>query len=377
MAQRDVIISAFGIPPQSLPREIAMPLNLFKEEPHVIGLSGIGSNTFMAPSDTTRAPREPWGGKPFAREALMYKDADGSVLRRLLQSQARGIDVRRICLIGFSAGGTFVHKVLESEIDRKMIDVVIMLDALHLNKYPSGAFIQSDLDPFAKFGANALMAGVRAKTGTNSKDPFLGPVFVSSHTNIKQSAALEKIVGNTTASTAATFEASIQALQQLPEFKQYGGSPRHIETKWSDMVSGFPANAFPCTIGPNKAGFSKSWASSVAAPTKEWQSMPAPLVKQAWGNFYDLDYGGTVGADHVFQSWHVQRAMWQTFLVPRWNAETTSPYSVAGLGLFEKCCPGPGGNFVPSGVYPTGPSLLWGLGAAAAGFMVGKTLLEK
>lgn len=378
MAQ-DIIISCFATPPQARARALAQPVELFKESPKIITLSGIGSDVWMAPSDTARAPREPWGGKPFSREAAMYREKAGgsdSVLAGILGSQARGTEPRRIAVVGFSAGGTMVHEILKSETDRKMIDAVILLDALHVARSPAG-FVPQALSAWAEFGAKALMAGVLADRGTGSSDPFLGPVFVSTHTNIKQAAAIEAQVGNTTSSTEAVFQASAQRLSQLPAYEQAGGgTPKHITTQWSSFVSNFPAGAFPCTIGdkPDKEG-NKPWAQT-PGPTKTWKSMPMPLIKSAWGNFYDLDYGGTTAADHVFQAWHVQRAIWQTLLVPRWNAETRSPYSVAGLGTFERCCPGPGGNFVPSGFYPTGLAY-WQMAAALGiGFAAGKYLME-
>ena len=369
---RDIIISAFATPPQARPRALAQPLDKFKSGPLLVDVNGIGSDIWMAPTDTKRAPREPWGGTPFAREAAMYRDADGSVLRKLLQARARGTEPGRICLIGFSAGGTFVGNVLKSEIDRRMVDVVILLDALMISKSPAG-FVPQALAPWADYGARALLAGVRAQTGTASTDPFLGPVFVSAHTNIKQSAALEAMVGNTTASTDALFEASAKRLSEIPEYEQAGyGSPRHIETNFAKLAQGVPADAFPVTIGPAKG----AWVQGVPGPAKTWTSMPMPLIKKAYGNWYDFDYGGTVAADHVFQAWHVQRALFETLLIPRWNAEQKSPYTVAGLGSFARCCPGPGGNFVPAGVYPTGGSLIWGAAGLAAGFVAGKILLE-
>ena len=375
MAQ-DVIISAYATPPQARARNLAQPTELFRDSPHIIGLAGIGSDVWMGPSDTTRAPREPWGGTPFAREAAMYREKGGgtdSVLAGLLATQARGIEPRRICLIGFSAGGTFVGNVLKSATDRKMVDMVILLDALMVSRSPAG-FVPQALAPWAEFGAQALLAGVRSARGTGAKDPFLGPVFVSTHTNIKQSAVLEAQVGNTTSSTDAVFDASINRLTQLPEAEGLGG-PKHITTDFAKLVYGFPSDAFPVTIGdkPDKAG-NKPWAFT-AGPTKTWNSMPMPNIVRAWGNFYDFDYGGTVAADHVFQAWHVQRAIWQTLLAPRWNAETQSPYSVAGLGSFERCCPGPGGNFVPAGFYPTGVAY-WQMAAAVGlGFLAGKYLV--
>lgn len=372
----DVIISAFAVPPQDKARAVAMPTELFKSKPKIIGLGGIGSDAFMGPGDTARKPREPWGGKPFSREAAMYRaksGGDDSVLMGLLKSQARGIEVGRVALVGFSAGGTFVGSVLKNPKDAALVDVVILLDALHVAKNWNGTFVEQSLEPWANYGARCLLAGVRAARGTGSRDPFLGPVFVSTHTNIKQSAELEKQVGNTTASSDAVFNASVEALYKLPEYQQTGGAIKHITTNWQNLVSSFPPGAFPVTIGPSadKEG-NQPWA-KVAAPTKTWKSMPMPAIRQAFGNFYDLDYGGTVAADHVFQAWHVQRAAWQTFLIPRWNADVSSPYAVSGLGMFERCCPGPGGNIL--GIQTGAP--YWALAAAlAGGFWLGKTIVE-
>lgn len=370
----DVIISAFATPPQKRAREIAQPLDRFRNRPKLIGLGGIGSNVFRLPTDTKSAPREPWGGKPFSREAAMYRSkGGGSVLQGLLNSQARGIEVGRIAIIGFSAGGTFLHEILKSEQDRKMVDVCLVLDGVHVARIPNGRFIEQSLDPWVQFAAQAMYVGVVSQRGTHERDPFLGPVFASSHTNIKQSAALEAIVGNTTSSTEAVIDAAAQLVGKRQASGQWkAGSPKHITTQFGNLTSGVPKDGFPVAMGPAKAGQPKPWA-SVPAPYKAWHSMPEPLVKAAWGNCYDFDYGGTVAADHVFQAWHVQRALWETLLIPRWNAEIQSPYAVSGLGAFEECCPGPGGNLVGM---QTAPSYLLMGGAFLAGAYAGYRIIR-
>lgn len=387
----DIIICPFSIPPQARARAVAQPLELFKNKPVVIGLEGIGSDVFMGPTDTERKPREPWGGAPFSREAAMYRaKGDGSVLQGLLRTRARGIEPKRIAVVGFSAGGTFVNNLLKEEQDRNAIDVVMLLDALHVPKAWNGTFVPQSLEGWATYGANALLAGVRAERGTDNKDPFLGPVFITAHTNIKQSPAIEKQVGNTTASSAAVFEAAIAKLHawQNAGHVELGGI-KTVETDWRLMTS-VPESAFPVAIGPapDKTGVTP-WART-AAPTKTWMSMPFPNVRQAAGNFYDFDYGGTVAADHVFQAWHVQGALWRTFLAPRWNAEFQSPYAVAGLGggapglpgvgamgAFARCCPGEGGNLVARGYFDTGVGYGLMAGAAGLGFLLGKTIVEE
>jgi hypothetical protein len=363
----DVIISAFATPPQSRAREVAQPLDRFERRPKLLGLSGIGSDVFMGPGDTERAPREPWGGKPFAREAAMYRaKGGGSVLRGLLNSQARGIEVGRIALVGFSAGGTFLSKVLENEEDRKMVDVCLVLDGLHIARIPNGPFIQQSLQPWAEYAALAMYTGVVAERGTGNRDPFLGPVFASAHTQIRQSAALEAIVGNTTTSTEAVIEAAAVVVGKKQAAGTWrAGTPKHITTDFGALTRNVPKDAFPVAIGPAASGKPTPWART-AAPYKAWHAMPEPLVEAAWGNCYAFDYGGTVAADHVLQAWHVQRALWETLLIPRWNAEVTSPYAVSG---FERCCPGPGGNVVgletPPPYWAMGVALLAG---AALGY---------
>lgn len=374
----DIIISAFATPPQSRARAIAQPTNLFSHAPVVLDVNGIGSDVFMGPSDTEKKPREPWGGSPFSREAAMYRaKGDGSVLQGILRTKARGIEPRRICAIGFSAGGTFIKNLVESEQDRSALDMVMMLDALNLPKAWNGDQIPSTLTGYANFGANALLAGVRAARGTDNKDPFLGPTFITSHTNIKQSSALEAQVANTTLASEWVFNASLDVLRGWQESGHVElGGIKTINVDWAQMTQSLPAGAFPVTIGdrPDSAG-NRPWATT-PGPTKTWKEMPFPNVRVAAGNFYDFDYGGNVAADHVFEAWHVQGALWRTFLIPRWNAEFNSPYAVAGLGDWSTCCPGRGGNLLPPGYFDTGMSTLKLAAIGALGFLAGKSIVE-
>lgn len=373
MAKRDVIVSAFSTPPQAAIRSIAQPLGEFKDKPHLITLSGIGSETWMGPTDTARKPREPWGGTPFAREAAMYasRDPNRSVLRGLLASQAKGIDVRRIALVGFSAGGTFVGKVLSNPEDRQMVDAVIMLDALHIAKIPGGTFVPKSMEPWVEYGWRAAEAGALAQPHDQTTDPFLGPLFVTSHTNIKQDAAKEAIVGNTTDSSNVVLRALFERVtDKYDRARTVSFDRRALDT---------PTVPLPLTIGPGgaTAAGEKLTGAGVPAPAKTWDAWPRAKFNGV-GLFYDLDWGGTVAADHVFQPWFAQPAIWRAFLIPRWNATVQTPYTVSGLPLagdWLRCCPGPGGNIVPPGFYPTGVPY-WQLGLAGVlGFAAGALLL--
>lgn len=390
MAQ-DVIISCFATPPtisafdlpfQSKIETFAQPVDAFEEKPKIVTLSGIGSDRILMPGDTERKPREPWGGKPFRREAYLYQQkGGGSILRGLAKSRLAGTDIRRIALIGFSAGGSFVHSVLENEEDARLVDAVILLDAIHIMKYPDGRFIEQSLKPWVDFAWRAGEAGALAEPFEQTTDPFLGPLFVSAHTAIRQDAAKERIVGNTTDSTQAVYEAVVERVTERYD--------RARTVSFDRKALDTPPAPLPIRIGPGGAfaGGEKLTGRGVPAPEKTWDAWPrVPL--NGVGLFYDLNYGGRVAADHVFNVWFAQGPIWRAFLAPRWNASRTggSPYSVSGtagvpgsVGEFLRCCPGPGGDLIPEGVLPTG----WGwqqymaaAGFLSAGFLAGKRLLS-
>lgn len=388
---RDVIISAFATPPQAKMRPLAQPLGIFTSEPRVIDVNGIGSDVWMGPTDTARKPREPWGGTPFAREALMYKQrGGGSVLRGLLKAHLQGDEPRRIAVVAFSAGGTFAHKLLEEPDARALIDTVILLDALHIAKLPNGSFSPKDLKPWVEVAKQALRVGWNAKQRQPAevkelglRDALLGPLFISAHTAIKQSPELEKLVGNTTASTQAVWARAMEEFTSSPEYQSAlvdsgGGTLASFDYPLLKLRLGVPLNALPITIGPNQG---------VPPPAKTWLIMPAPSVDFSVGNLFDLNYGGTTPADHVFQAWYVQRAIWETFLAPRWNADTKSPVAsilewlnpFAGVGEFQWEPGNPGGNLITQQeVEALGQPKLWHYGLAlAGGLMLGRALTKR
>lgn len=284
MDERDVILSAFAIPPESDYRDIAMPIDLFTEEPIVVGID----------PDYSKGAGSDAGG--FAQAAENYRDQDGYILRRLLRARLTGVKVRRIALIGFSAGGTFVSKVLGAA-DAENIDSVMALDAVHLQRgCKTCPFFAQSIGPWASFG-------VRAARGVTETAGVTGPMLLLSHTAIRQGPDREEQVGNTNESAAAIYE---MVQKNSPDALRIGVDP-------GLMLAGPPPP--PVTISVRRP-----IAPGQSVPiTKTWDVMPEPVI-HATGNCWAFDYGGNNEADHIFQARYVQGALWRSFLAPRWNA---------------------------------------------------------
>jgi hypothetical protein len=344
---RDVVISCFAT------RRSAQPVDALAQSPAVISVDGLGSDQYKASFDTERKPREPWGSQPFAREAERYRDADGSILRKLIQSKARGVTTRRIELVSFSAGTTFIGKVLASPIDAANVDAVIVLDGLHLPKLWSGEFEPRALRTWVDFASRAAGIGQPVQNASAGGAGFLVPLMVISHTNIKQDAAKEKLVGNTTDSAEAVTHAVWQ------RFQRDGRSSRASFEPYDGAALCATAPPPPAvTLGPPGPPPSKTWT--------------RPACPDPWrlGNLWEIDYGGRSGADHIYQAWYAQKAIWQQWLVPRWNRARSQGLvglgapPAAGLGDFVEWW----GNLVPEGVYPASvPYWQMGLGALVGG----------
>ena len=290
MAEADVVISAFAVPPRSSDRAIAMPLDLFTEEPKVVGVD----------PDYSKGATSDAGA--FAQAAENYRDGSGHILPRLLRSRLTGVTVRRICLVGFSAGVTFVSKVLASA-DAANVDTVLVLDGMHIQRVPDGSFFSGSYGPWVNFG-------VRAARGVTDLQGVVGPMMLISHTAIRQGLDREKLgldreklVGNTDESAAAVFD-MVKA-----------NSPDALRLGYDPTLLGAGPPPPPVTITVNRP-----IAPGQSVPiTRTWDVMPQPAIRSR-GNFWVLDYGGAGEPDHVFQARHVQGALWRTFLAPRWNA---------------------------------------------------------
>lgn len=327
MDQKDVIISAFAVPPRRSDRAIAMPFEDWDDAPVVLGVDADYSSG--ASSDAAG----------FAQAAENYRDQDGYILRRLLRDRLTGVEVRRIALVGFSAGGTFLSKVLQGP-DAEHVDVVLVLDGMHIQKLYDGSFFSGSLSPWVDFG-------VRAARGSADG---AGPLMLVTHTHIRQDAGREKLVGNTADSAAAVMR---MIVPNAPDAVRMGFDP-------DLLLAAPPPPSVTITV-------QRPIAPGQSVPiSRTWDGMPMPAVS-AKGNVFMLDYGGDNEADHVFQARYVQGAAWRTFVGPRWQAPLSCPPTQAEAAP----CVGTG-VFAPPGLYQTREAAHWGY--ALAGLAIGTAI---
>jgi hypothetical protein len=327
---RDVIVTAFAQSGKTLRladgskinlKDFSEPLDIFTEKPIVLAV------------DATTQGDEVFYDKAFGRELERYRDQNGSILTRFLASHLAEVKVRRLGIIGFSAGGVFVKGILSSQ-DAAFIDSAIFLDAVHLGRpYAKAPPLAQAVAPLANFGVRAALA----------PDPWQGPLMIQAHTHIA-SPAPDSVTS--TSESAAAITAVVKA--NAPGASRFGFNP-------DLFFEGPPPPAV--TLGPE---------TGLPPPAKTFSAIPDP-AGTGIGNYYTLDFGGTVGADHAFIAWFVQRAIFKAFLGPRWNEGLDCKPSSAGA-LGQGFC-GPGGVIVPEGVFqvPGGPN--WQ--AALAGLVVG------
>lgn len=292
----------------------SQPADVFTDAPAVIALAPL------------REEGEPNDAPGYSRLADQYEDSEGYILRKLIKSRLRGIEVGRICLVAFSAGGTFASRVLAGP-DARHLDSVIMLDALHLAKKPApgiGYWTEST-GPWVDFGVRAARAEatsplcIHSVTGIASPSPFW--------------------VGSTSESSA---EVMRQVRQNSPQAPRIGYPP--------DLLAFEPPPpAVTVTAGAPRV-------------TKTWDQYPVPGVTGI-GDCWMLDYGGVTGADHALQPWFVQRNLLRAFLAVRWNDWSCAPGADDAAACTRR------GVLPPPGLYESGESPPWG--AAAAGLVLG------
>jgi hypothetical protein len=338
---RDVVISAFAQSAKKLTLDdgsklslqgFSQPLDAFTEPPIVLAV------------DASTQGEEVFYDKAFSRELAKYRDADGSILRRFIASHLVGVKVRRIALVGFSAGGVFVKGVLASS-DAKFVDAAIFLDAVHLSKAWDGKILPESLGPMVNYGVRAASAA----------EEWDGPLMVQAHTQI---ATPHESVSSTSESAKAI---SAQVAANAPGSARAGYNPELL------------------LAGPPPPGVTLGPTTGLPPPAKHFEAIPPPAIK-ALGNYYALNFGGTYGADHAFIAWFVQRGVWKAMLAPRWNEGLDCKPPTSGLG--QSFC-GPGGIVVPDGMFPTPagpnwPSALAGLALGVGmGFLGGRALRRR
>lgn len=341
---RDVIVSAFAQSAKRLTLDdgsklslqgFSQPLDAFVEPPIVVAV------------DATTQGDEVFYDKAFGRALAKYRGPDGSILPKLLASHLTGVKVRRVALVGFSAGGVFVKGVLGSP-DANNVDAAIFLDAIHLSKSWDGKVLAEGLGPLVNYGVRAATA----------EGEWGGPLMVQAHTHI---ATPHPSVTSTSESAAAI---TAQVAANAPNAAKSGYNP--------DLL----------LAGPPPPGVTLGPSTGLPQPSKHFEAIPTPGVK-ALGNYYALDFGGTYGADHALIAWFVQRGIFLAMLAPRWNEglgpECQPPGPTSGLG--QTFC-GPGGVIVPEGAYPTPasnwPAALAGLAfGTAVGFFAARRLAPR
>lgn len=371
---RDIIVSCFASSAEW------QPFGEFEDKPHVIDVGGIGSDTWMGPRDTARKPREPWGGKPFSREAARYAQrAGGSVLRGLLQSRARGIEPRRVALVGFSAGNTFLSQVLKDPAAAELVDTVLSLDGMTYSKDWRGNPV--GFDHWVRFGKRA--AGVQRMQ--SASNPYKGPLMVVSHTDIVSGAPKR---ASSTGDAAAYLLRSVNGAYWAAASQV---SPRVLDAqgvKQQEVLARLRAacNQIPLPLvirGGNPP------------TTRTWTRAPYPVDMGYLGNLWTLRWGGRQGPDHIFQAHQAQQALLRTYLIPRWNARSDAVAGLGaspdGLGLWavgETPTPGvavdwttpaaqqPGGGLVRPGAVQTGAAYWQMALVAGLGVVAGKVLID-
>lgn len=313
----DVIISAFATPPQEKYRLLAQDPSFFNDEPVIVGV-----NPEMAAGEVLASPG-------FARTANRLKALGGGSILKPLLRKLSGYEIRSVTLVGFSAGNTFLAKVLATD-DWRWVDGVVCLDGLTVQKLWDGSWHGPSLEPWARFADDA------------ARDRRL---FINAYTHI---ASHSKQVGSTRESAEAVMDVvSDRVFGVIP-------NPRY------DMAR--------LTMGPPPPEVTIKAQRGTETISKTWTTMPQPGIT-AIGNCWNLDYGGNAEPDHIFMSRYVQRAIWHTFLAQRFNEGvhcSLTDLPVAGLGA--ECAPNK--VEVPPGVFPTAP--MWpGLTAAGLGLALG------
>lgn len=256
-----------------------------------------------------------WGGCCFDAIAPRYRAAgDGSIIRGMLK--LKGYDPAayeggRICLISFSAGSTMAHHILDSQVDRDLIDTFISLDSMTFPKTSSG------LQPWTGYWEFAKKATGMDRMGSGGRNPYLGPMMVVVNT---------AIVSNSSAASS-TREAIQHLFRQLnggyytalqrtsQEFvKEQGQAQQQILARVRGVIDALP---LPMTIN---CGGTKTFTRESAQPTSTGYL----------GNLWQLGWPGNAGPDHCWAGYVAQKVVIESFLLPRWNS---SDIAVAGLGL--------------------------------------------
>jgi hypothetical protein len=318
-AEVDVIVSAFATPPQEGMRALAQDKSLFHDQPFVLD---VPYQQYMRPEHRGIA------ASAFGEAARRLRQPNGSILEGLLAKYAKGYHPRSVTLVSFSAGTTFLEAVIDGP-DADWVDGIVVLDGIHLNRAWDGSIIPSELTPWVNFGRKA------------ARDERL---MVVACTNITPSS---RQITPTSESSSAIFDALWEQSGSI-------SGTTAVPLDWDLLTRGPPPPAVSVTGGNPRA-------------TKTFEQSPLGAVDQV-GNAWFLNYGGTLGVDHIYVAWYGQRDIWRSFLAPRLNSGVLCKVpSLAGLGETE-CAPNR--VLIPQDVYPASP-MFGNMGAALGGLAAG------
>jgi hypothetical protein len=327
---RDLVISVFAAMSQSqlngagvkglTPSEVR-PLSRLRKPYDSVSIGKDEAGHVCATKDGVYCDTgDVWGGCCFDAVAPKYRAAgDGSLIRGLLK--LKGYDPAayeggRIALISFSAGSTMAHHLLDSEVDRNLIDTFISLDSMTFPKTGAG------LQPWPGYFAFAQKCtGMDRMSG--SRNPYLGPMMVVANTGI--------------VSASAAASSTKEAIQHL--FKQLNGgyyaalgrtsqafvaeqgrAQQEIMARVRSSIGNLP---LPMTIN---CGGVKNYDAASAVPT----------TFGYLGNLWQLGWPGTGGPDHCFCAYVAQKVIIESFLLPRWNSGDVAVAGLGGLGADER-----------------------------------------
>lgn len=374
---RDIILSAFATPgPANLrgaglsdwsPSDV-QPLSPFRDKPLLIGIDK------MSNPATGEAPPA-WGGKGFHWAADRYAaSGGGSILRGVLSKHAPDVQPRRIAVVAFSAGNSFLNRVLSNSKDAPLIDTALSLDGMVFGKN-GGNFVPSSFDGYLKFAERATGL-LKQEAGVSN--PYLSPLFVNAHTHI---------ASNSPYASSSTDEAA-EKLFWLVNDRYW-----RVAKSVTSAVKADQGRRQQEIIARLRESFRKLTPVTVDCGGKKTYSRLNPGLGYL-GNLWSLDFGGTVGSDHCMVAYVAQRALFDSFLIPRWNSRSEAVAGLGGFGSTATVVQGegatwttpasatPGGGIVRSDVLS--PSALAVIGKYAAGtaaaylaFELGRRLMKR
>jgi hypothetical protein len=333
-AGTDVILSALASPSIQSYRALVQDPTLFREPPLVVDVP------FTVRDDEWSA------SAAFSRtaDALLARSGGQSILRPLL-AQQRGVTIRSVTLIGFSAGNQFLKRVLQIPADAALLDSVISLDGMVFNYNWSGkVVIPSEMTPWLNF----------AKLAARNER-----LFVCAHTHI---AAPSTQITSTVDAAGALFGALADSVS-------------------GSTIPNVPLDTDALTAGPPPPTVTTTGRRNGMPIVGTWDTMPMPGV-MAIGNAWAFDYGGDNEAAHIFAARYVQRAIWQALLAPRLNGDVHCA-SLQGLGQEDEvpasCAPSklvlPPGAITTESAWPTLIAAAGGLAiGTAVGYLVGRSV---